>query len=76
MPWEFVFHFVLNMAVSDFRSAKLLSDVNYIQTRVSLDWRKWHLFLDSSFTDLKSDTAMFSTNWKTNSNGIGLAYSF
>ena len=66
---------VVSLGQQQFES-NYLSDVNYIQTRVSLDWRKWHLFLDSSFTDLKSDTAMFSTKWKTNSNGIGLAYSF
>jgi uncharacterized protein (TIGR02001 family) len=53
-----------------------LSDVTYLHTRVSLDWRNWHLFLDSNFTDVKSDSATFSQNWKTRPNGIGLAYSF
>jgi uncharacterized protein (TIGR02001 family) len=53
-----------------------LSDVTYLQTRVSLDWRNWHLFLDSNFTDVKSDSAAFSQNWKTNPSGIGIAYSF
>jgi len=53
-----------------------LSDINYLHTRVSLDWWKWHLFLDNSFTDKKSASAAYSRNWQTRSNGIGLAYTF
>ncbi len=56
--------------------SQYLSDVNYLHTRVSVDWRNWHLFLDSSLTDRKSDSAMFSRNWQRQSNGIGLAYTF
>lgn len=66
---------VISLGKQQFES-RFLSDVNYLHTRVSLDWRQWHLFLNSSFTDLKSDSAAFSRNWKTRSHGVGLAYSF
>jgi uncharacterized protein (TIGR02001 family) len=56
--------------------SRYLSDVTYFHTRISLDWRNWHLFLDSNFTDVESDTAAFSQNWNTRPTGIGLAYSF
>lgn len=66
---------VMSVGTQQFDSS-YLSDVTYFHTRISLDWRNWHLFLDNSFTDVKSDSAAYSQNWKTNSNGIGLAYSF
>jgi uncharacterized protein (TIGR02001 family) len=53
-----------------------LSDVTYLHTRVSLDWRNWHLFLENSFTHLESDSAFFSKDWDTNPSGIGLAFTF
>jgi len=67
--------FVVSVGNQQFGS-HYLSDVTYLHTRISLDWRNWHLFLDSSFTDVKSDSAPFSHYWKTKPNGIGLAYSF
>jgi uncharacterized protein (TIGR02001 family) len=69
--------FTLVMSLGNQRfGSRYLSDVTYLHTRVSLDWRNWHLFLDSNFTDLKSESALFSRNWDTRPNSIGIAYSF
>ena len=66
---------IISLGTQQFDS-HYLSDINYLSARISLDWRKWHLFLDSNLTDRKSDSAAYSRNWKTHSSGIGLDYSF
>lgn len=66
---------VLSVGNQQFGS-RYLSDVTYLHTRVSLDWRNWHLFMNHSFTDVKSDSAIFSQNWNTRPTDIGLAYTF
>lgn len=67
----------LNLAVGSQRfDAEYLSDVTYLRMRISRDWLHWHLFLDNTVTDLKSDSAAYSQYWKTTSTGIGVAYTF